>query len=152
MAVDLNFATDWKYAPAPESPSSAKINPKYDLFIGGKFVPAAKGKYFDTVNPSNEKKLAEVADAGAEDVDKAVRAARSAMPSEMTTSVESGRCGPWGSVDPIGRISTHSSRGSRSTSSHVQSENLSGSSRIGSRIARLLAPRQDAQVRQYRAR
>ncbi|HTL31305.1 MAG TPA: aldehyde dehydrogenase family protein [Tepidisphaeraceae bacterium] len=74
----LNFATDWTYAPAPESASHAQIKPKYDLFINGKFIAPARGEYFDSINPSNEKKLAEVALATSEDVDKAVRAARSA--------------------------------------------------------------------------
>src|SRR5206468_4875257 len=44
----------------------------------GKFVPPVKGKYFETINPANEKKLAEVGEATAEDVDKAVKAARNA--------------------------------------------------------------------------
>ncbi len=74
----LNFSTDWTYAPAPESASHAQIKPRYDLFINGKFVAPAKGEYFDTINPSNEKKLAEVGQGTGEDVDKAVRAARSA--------------------------------------------------------------------------
>ena len=74
--VSLNFATDWKYAPAPESASHVKINPRYDLFINGKFAAPAKGEYFDTINPANEKKLAEVASATSEDVDHAVKAAR----------------------------------------------------------------------------
>src|SRR5450432_1470980 len=74
--VSLNFATDWKYAPAPESASHVKLNPRYDLFINGKFTQPVKDEYFDTINPANEKKLAEVAAASAEDVDKAVKAAR----------------------------------------------------------------------------
>ena len=74
----LNFATDWSYAPAPESAGHVKLKPKYDLFINGKFVPPASGKYFDTVNPSTLKKLSEVAEANAEDVDRAVKAARNA--------------------------------------------------------------------------
>jgi aldehyde dehydrogenase (NAD+) len=73
----LNFSTDWTYAPAPESASHAQIKPRYDLFINGKFVAPSKGEYFDTINPANEKKLAEVGLATSEDVDKAVRAARS---------------------------------------------------------------------------
>jgi aldehyde dehydrogenase (NAD+) len=73
----INFAADWSYAPAPER-SKAKIDRRYGLFINGKFVPPARGKYFDTINPANEKKLAEIALASAEDVDKAVRAARTA--------------------------------------------------------------------------
>src|SRR5213079_2234427 len=76
--VKLNFNTDWKYAPAPET-AKVEIKPRYDLFINGKFVPPAKGQYFDTTNPANEKKLAEVASATSEDVDPAVTAARSAF-------------------------------------------------------------------------
>jgi aldehyde dehydrogenase (NAD+) len=76
--VTLNFATDWKYAPAPESASHVKLAPRYDLFINGKFTPPARGDYFDTINPANEKKLAEVASATGRDVDKAVTAARTA--------------------------------------------------------------------------
>jgi aldehyde dehydrogenase (NAD+) len=77
-AVKLNFATEWAYAPAPESASGATVAPEYDLFIGGKFVPPVKGKYFDTINPATEKKLSEVASATSEDVDKAVKSARAA--------------------------------------------------------------------------
>jgi len=73
----INFGTDWTYAPAPETAKVA-IAPRYDLFINGNFVPPVKGKYFDTINPANEKKLSQVGDASAEDVDKAVKAARSA--------------------------------------------------------------------------
>ena len=73
----INFATAWSYAPAPES-AKVTIAPKYDLFIGGKFVPPVKGKYFASINPANEKKLSEVAEASGEDVNKAVKAARSA--------------------------------------------------------------------------
>ncbi len=74
----LNFSTDWSYAPAPESASHVKLLPKYDLFINGKFTAPAKGKYFETINPATEKKLAEVAEATSEDVDAAVKAARKA--------------------------------------------------------------------------
>jgi aldehyde dehydrogenase (NAD+) len=73
----LNFATDWTYAPAPET-SKVTIAPKYDLFINGKFTPPARGKYFATTNPATEKKLSEVAHATSADVDKAVKAARTA--------------------------------------------------------------------------
>lgn len=76
--IKLNFNTDWKYEPAPESTSHVSLKESYDLFIGGEFVEPTKGKYFDTINPSNEKKLASVAEAGQEDVEKAVKAARRA--------------------------------------------------------------------------
>jgi aldehyde dehydrogenase (NAD+) len=73
----IKFGTDWSYAAAPET-SKIRIEPRYDLFINGKFVPPVKGGYFDTINPANEKKLAEVAKGTSEDVDKAVKAARRA--------------------------------------------------------------------------
>ncbi|MEV5435684.1 aldehyde dehydrogenase family protein [Streptomyces sp. NPDC052682] len=67
------------YAPAPESRSIVDIAPSYGLFIDGEFVEAADGKVFKTVSPSTEEVLSEVAQAGAEDVDRAVRAARKAF-------------------------------------------------------------------------
>ena len=70
--------SNWSYAPSPESSDHFKLKDQYGLFIGGKFVPAASGKCFATINPATEKILAHVADAGEKDVDKAVRAARTA--------------------------------------------------------------------------
>jgi len=77
-SVKLNFATDWKYAPAPESTSHVRLEDRYDLFINGRFVPPAKGGYFQTINPATETRIADVAEATAEDVDRAVKAARKA--------------------------------------------------------------------------
>src|ERR1700693_578216 len=74
----LKFNTGWAYAPAPESKSHIKLKDRYDLFINGKFVKPSSGKYFETINPATEEKIAEVAEANAADVDKAVRAARNA--------------------------------------------------------------------------
>src|SRR6185436_19224935 len=74
----LNFGEGWNYAPAPESKDHIQRKDRYDLFINGKFVAPQSGKYFDTINPSNEQKLASVADANEADVDKAVKAARNA--------------------------------------------------------------------------
>src|SRR5450759_2774457 len=48
------------------------------LFIGGKWVESASGKTFDTIDPSTGEVLARVAEGGAEDVDRAVAAARKA--------------------------------------------------------------------------
>ena len=73
--LKLKFDT-LKYAPAPESKSSAKIDPQYDLFINGKFEKPLSKKYFDTINPATEEKLSSVADANAADVNKAVQSAR----------------------------------------------------------------------------
>lgn len=75
----LDFGKAWEYAPAPESPDHVKIAPKYELFIGGKWTAPQSKKYFDTVNPATEQKLAEVAEASAADVDAAVVAARTAF-------------------------------------------------------------------------
>ena len=74
----LKFNSGWEYEPAPESSSHIQLKERYDLFINGKFVKPSSGKYFETINPANEKKLAEVAEASTADVDKAVKAARNA--------------------------------------------------------------------------
>ncbi len=73
----LVFDTDWSYAPAPET-VPVQIDDRYGLFIDGQFVEPGDGKYFDTINPANRQRLAEVAEAGKADVDKAVKAARKA--------------------------------------------------------------------------
>ncbi|RXS65772.1 aldehyde dehydrogenase family protein [Streptomyces sp. TM32] len=67
------------YAPAPESRAVVDIAPSYGLFVDGEFVPAHDGKVFKTVSPSSEEVLSEVAQASAEDVDRAVKAARKAF-------------------------------------------------------------------------
>ena len=69
-------ARTWEYAPAPEATDLVSIKPRYGLFIGGEFVGPRSGRHFDTINPATEEKLAEVAEAGPEDVDLAVKAAR----------------------------------------------------------------------------
>lgn len=76
--LKLKFDSARKYAPAPESRAAAKIDPRYDLFINGKFEKPSGKKYFDTINPATEEKLSEIAEANAADVDKAVKAARNA--------------------------------------------------------------------------
>lgn len=49
------------------------------LFIDGEWVSPVKGNTFETINPSNEKIITQVAAASFEDVDLAVRAARRAF-------------------------------------------------------------------------
>jgi len=71
----------FEYAPAPESRSVVDIAPSYGLFIDGSFEPSKQGGVFKTVNPASEEVLAEVSDAGQEDVDRAVAAARRAFTS-----------------------------------------------------------------------
>jgi aldehyde dehydrogenase (NAD+) len=65
------------YAPAPESRAIVDIKPSYGLFIGGEFVEATGGS-FKSVNPASGEALAEIGEASAEDVDRAVAAARKA--------------------------------------------------------------------------
>lgn len=74
----LKFSDKWGYAPAPEAHSYIKVRSRYGLFIDGKFVSPASGKYFRSINPATEEKLADIAEANARDVDKAVKAARRA--------------------------------------------------------------------------
>ena len=52
---------------------------KTKLFIDGQYVSAISGKKFPTYNPATEELLAEVDEAGIEDVDRAVKAARKAF-------------------------------------------------------------------------
>src|SRR4029078_2450675 len=74
----LKFNSGWEYAPAPESKSHIKLKDRYELFINGKFVKPSSGKYFETINPATEEKIAEIAEANAADVDKGVKSARNA--------------------------------------------------------------------------
>jgi aldehyde dehydrogenase (NAD+) len=68
----------WDYAPSLEATDHAKLQSKYNLFIGGKFVEPHSKRWFETINPATEETLAQVADADAEDVDRAVKEARRA--------------------------------------------------------------------------
>ncbi len=74
----LQFDTDWQYAPAPENRDHIQLKEQYGLFIGGEWVAPESGKYFKTINPATEERLAMVAEASAKDVDRAVKAAREA--------------------------------------------------------------------------
>jgi acyl-CoA reductase-like NAD-dependent aldehyde dehydrogenase len=53
---------------------------KFKMWIGGEWVDAASGKTFRTYNPATGEEVAEVPLAGLPDVDKAVAAARMALP------------------------------------------------------------------------
>ncbi len=70
---------DWTYAPAPESRDVVTIRESYDLFIGGEWVAPRSGERFATTSPATEEHLAEVAQAGPEDVADAIAAARQAF-------------------------------------------------------------------------
>ena len=74
----LVFGHKWDYSPAPETFDYLKIAPRHELFLNGKFVAPSTGQYFDSIDPSTEEKLSEVALGGEPDVDLAVKAARRA--------------------------------------------------------------------------
>ena len=73
------------YGPAPENADEAiqfleDHKRKFNLFINGKWVQPTSKKYFDTVNPSTKEKLAKISEANKTDVNKAVAAAKKALP------------------------------------------------------------------------
>lgn len=70
---------NFEYAPAPEATDHVAIADSYQLFIGGKFVQPRSQRRFWTINPATEVKLSQVAEADAEDVDRAVQAASAAF-------------------------------------------------------------------------
>ncbi|GAC1400930.1 MAG: aldehyde dehydrogenase family protein [Pyrinomonadaceae bacterium] len=59
--------------------AAAEATRRYQMLIDGKFVDAASGKTFTTPNPSTGETLAEVAEGDAEDINRAVSAARRAF-------------------------------------------------------------------------
>jgi phenylacetaldehyde dehydrogenase len=61
------------------------------MLIGGEWVEAASGKTFETLDPATGERLALIAEGDAEDVDRAVRAARRAFE------------GPWSKLSPSER-------------------------------------------------
>ncbi len=75
----------------PETIAFLRDQPKR-LLIGGRWMEAAGGRTFTTFEPSTGRPLAEVCEAGAEDVDRAVAAARAAFDG-----------GPWRRMAPLAR-------------------------------------------------
>src|SRR2546421_1309331 len=69
----------FEYAPAPEATDHVSIAPRYDLFIGGRFVRAHSKTRFPTPNPATEEVLSEVSEADEVDVDPAGTAAPKAL-------------------------------------------------------------------------
>ena len=67
-----------------ETPRTGEVR-EYKMLIGGEWMDARSGKTFESVNPYTGKAWATVPEAGNEDVDRAVRAAREAFEE-----------GPWG--------------------------------------------------------
>ncbi len=69
----------------------------HSLLIDGEWVPAADGRTFDTPDPSTGERLATVSHAGAEDVDRAVAAARRAF-ADGSDWRRMSAVGPWASA------------------------------------------------------
>ncbi|MGE7185745.1 aldehyde dehydrogenase family protein [Peribacillus sp. NPDC006672] len=63
---------------------------KYQLFIDGKWVDSLSGKTFESLNPATDEVNAVVAEAGPEDVDLAVKAARKAFESGLWAEMTPG--------------------------------------------------------------
>ena len=83
---------------ALSQPTRDFLGRQHGLLIGGDRVPAADGRTFETLDPATGRPIAEVPHAGAEDVDRAARAARAAfddgrwtgiMPAERGRLIES---------------------------------------------------------------
>src|SRR5260221_1817523 len=82
MALNVNNAS-----------TSAFLNQQpIKMLIGGRWVESASGKTFDSINPSSGEVLAKVAEGDAEDINRAVAAARKAFES-----------GPWPKLTPSQR-------------------------------------------------
>ncbi len=69
----------WDYSPAPER-TRPEIDSEYGLFIGGEFRAPQSDRTFNTINPATGQRLSRISEAGDEDVDAAMAAARSAGP------------------------------------------------------------------------
>ncbi|HEY1272414.1 MAG TPA: aldehyde dehydrogenase family protein [Terriglobales bacterium] len=87
------MATALKFAPPPDL-TSEFVSRKHKMLINGKWVEAASGKTFPVYNPATGEILSHVAEGDREDIDRAVKAARTAFETgrwrKMTTS-ERGR-------------------------------------------------------------
>jgi phenylacetaldehyde dehydrogenase len=76
---------------APEVVRPFLAKAEKQLYVDGRWVPAAEGRSFESENPADESRLATLAHAGREDVDRAVAAATAALD------------GPWGGMHPSER-------------------------------------------------
>jgi len=73
------------YGPAPESAEEAiqfleSHKRTFKLFINGKWVKPSSNEYFKTINPCTKETLAKISEANENDVNKAVSAAKKALP------------------------------------------------------------------------
>jgi aldehyde dehydrogenase (NAD+) len=75
-SLDFRTGSDFplEYAPSVESVDHAGLKPRYDLFIGGRFVKASRAR--PIINPATEERLCTVSEAGPKEIQAAVDAAR----------------------------------------------------------------------------
>src|SRR5438105_12648537 len=70
----MNAAIDWRA-------EAGRLSFRDKIFSAGRFVPAASGETFDNISPLDGRVLAKIAAGDAEDIDRAVKAARLAFDS-----------------------------------------------------------------------
>ncbi|MBT2382241.1 aldehyde dehydrogenase family protein [Streptomyces sp. ISL-11] len=69
-----------RYANPGSSDAVVSYRPRYDHWIGGEYVPPARGRYFENPTPVNGQPFTEIARGTAEDVERALDAAHAAAP------------------------------------------------------------------------
>ena len=69
-----------RYAAPGEPGSVVSFKSRYDHFIGGEYVPPAKGAYFENPTPVTGQTFTEVARGTADDIERAIDAAQAAAP------------------------------------------------------------------------
>src|SRR5271170_7358793 len=70
------------YTTKPRTTPESSPGGRELLLIGGRRVPAQSGRYFETLDPANERVIARVAEGDAADIDAAVASARAALEGE----------------------------------------------------------------------
>jgi aldehyde dehydrogenase len=67
-----------RYTSPNTAGSKLQYRSRYDNFIGGEFVPPARGRYFEDISPVTGRPFCEVARSSAEDIERALDAAHAA--------------------------------------------------------------------------
>ncbi|MFE0100576.1 aldehyde dehydrogenase family protein [Streptomyces sp. NPDC059009] len=76
-----------RYAAPGTEGAVVSYQDRYDHFIGGEYVPPARGQYFENPSPVNGQPFTEIARGTAEDVERALDAAHAAAPAWGRASV-----------------------------------------------------------------
>ena len=74
------------YSQPGQPDSIVNFEPRYDNYIGGKWVPPVQGRYFEDITPVTGQPFCEVARSTAEDVELALDAAHAAADAWGRTS------------------------------------------------------------------